>query len=103
MAGAGHLPPDHAMDTQLIEMFVVLARRRSFTRAAEELGMPQPHLSRLIRRLEDIVGAELIDRSTFAQRTYYEAQRTMRYACEIPAELDQRLGLYARALQAGLR
>ena len=51
------------MDTQLIEMFVVLARRRSFTRAAEELGMPQPHLSRLIRRLEDIVGAERIDRS----------------------------------------
>lgn len=52
-----------ALDTRLLELFVVLARQRSFTRAAEELGMPQPHLSRLIRRLEDIVGAELVDRS----------------------------------------
>jgi hypothetical protein len=46
---------------------------------------------------------ELVDRWTFAERTYNEVQRTMRYACEMPAELDQRLGLYAKALEAGLR
>ncbi|CAN5245978.1 LysR family transcriptional regulator [soil metagenome] len=52
------------MDTRLIECFVAVARLGSFTRAAEELAMPQPHLSRLIQRLEDIVGASLFDRSS---------------------------------------
>lgn len=46
---------------------------------------------------------DLVDQLTFAQRTYYESQRTLRYACEIPAELDQRLGAYVRVLQDGLR
>jgi hypothetical protein len=47
--------------------------------------------------------ADLVQRWTFAQRTYYETQRTLRYVCEVPALLDQRLGIYAKALQAGLR
>ena len=50
------------MDTRLIEYFVALADARSFTRAAEELGMSQPALSRLIRRLEDTAGTRLVDR-----------------------------------------
>ena len=52
------------MDTRLIQMFAVLARHLSFTRAADELGIPQPHLSRLIQRLEDVVGARLLDRTS---------------------------------------
>lgn len=51
------------MDTRLIICFMAVAKFCSFTRAAEELVMPQPHLSRLIRRLEDLVGAPLFDRS----------------------------------------
>lgn len=50
------------MDTRLIEYFVALAEAQSFTRAAEELGMSQPALSRLIRRLEDSAGTRLVDR-----------------------------------------
>lgn len=50
------------MDTRLIEYFLALAEARSFTRAAEELGMSQPALSRLVRRLEDIAGTRLVDR-----------------------------------------
>jgi len=46
--------------------------------------------------------AELMQRWTFSSRTYTEVQRTMRYACEIPGQLDARLGAYARALQAAL-
>lgn len=50
------------MDTKLIEAFIVVADNLSFTRAAEQLGTTQPLLSRAIRRLEDVVGEELIDR-----------------------------------------
>jgi hypothetical protein len=46
--------------------------------------------------------AELMQRWTYTSRTYTEVQRTMRYACEIPGQLDARLGAYARALQAAL-
>jgi hypothetical protein len=46
--------------------------------------------------------ADLVQRWTFSSRAYTELQHTMRYACEIPAQLDARLGAYARALAAGL-
>ena len=46
--------------------------------------------------------AELTERWTFTQRSYTSLQQTMRYACEVPGQLDARLGAYARALQAAL-
>jgi hypothetical protein len=45
--------------------------------------------------------AEAVQRKTFLARTFEETRRTMRYACEVPAQLDARLGAFARALQAG--
>jgi DNA-binding transcriptional LysR family regulator len=50
------------LDTNLVRAFIVVAQNLSFTRAAELLGTTQPLLSRAMRRLEDIVGEELIDR-----------------------------------------
>ena len=46
--------------------------------------------------------ADLAQRLTFSSRAYNELQRTMRYACDVPGQLDARLGAYARALAAGL-
>jgi hypothetical protein len=45
---------------------------------------------------------DLVQRWTYTSRAYNELQRTMRYACEVPGQLDARLGAYARALEAGL-
>lgn len=73
------------MDTRLIVCFLALAKHRNFTRAAEELGMPQPHLSRLIRRLEDIAGARLFLRTNPLSLT--DAGQTLLE--ESPAVLDQ--------------
>jgi len=47
-----------------IRCFVTVARRRSFVLAAESLGLTQPAVSRSVRELEQILGQELIDRST---------------------------------------
>lgn len=46
--------------------------------------------------------AELEQRKTFLIREFEEAQKTMRYACETPVQLEARLGAYARALQGAL-
>lgn len=51
------------MDTNLIEEFRAVAQHLSMTRAAEALGTTQSQLSRSIRRLEDVVGQTLFDRS----------------------------------------
>lgn len=52
------------MELRQIELFVVLAQHRSFTRAAEALGIAQPALSQQVRRLERELGVQLLDRST---------------------------------------
>jgi hypothetical protein len=43
--------------------------------------------------------SELQQRHDFTVRNFEEIQRTIRYACETPVELDARLGAWARALQ----
>jgi hypothetical protein len=46
--------------------------------------------------------ADLVQHRDFLIRTFEETQRTMRYACEVPVELEGRAGSFARALEAGL-
>ena len=42
---------------------------------------------------------DLQQRHDFTARNFEEIQRTIRYACQTPVELDARLGAWARALQ----
>jgi len=44
--------------------------------------------------------ADLIGKRDFDMRAFSETQHTMRYACEAPANMERRLGLFARALEA---
>jgi DNA-binding transcriptional LysR family regulator len=44
--------------------FLAVVRERSFTRAAAQLGMSQPALSRTIRALEVRLGVRLLTRNT---------------------------------------
>lgn len=46
----------------LLEQFVVLARTKNFTRAAEDLNLSQSALSRAIQKLEDQLGQPLFER-----------------------------------------
>lgn len=47
-----------------LAIFSVVARERSFTRAAAKLGMSQPALSRAMRQLEERLGVRLLARTT---------------------------------------
>lgn len=59
------LPDDLArkLDWNLLRMFVVLVEAGSITGAAQELGLQQPSVSSALKRLEDTLGRQLIDRS----------------------------------------
>jgi DNA-binding transcriptional LysR family regulator len=50
------------MDLQRLERFLVLAAEKNYSRAAEKLNIPQPHLSRQIQQLEKELGVELFNR-----------------------------------------
>ncbi|MCO8611160.1 LysR substrate-binding domain-containing protein [Burkholderia multivorans] len=53
------------MEVKWIEDFVALAKHQTFSRAADARHITQSGLSRRIRALEQSLGAELIDRSTY--------------------------------------
>jgi DNA-binding transcriptional LysR family regulator len=55
--------PAADLELRLVRYFTVLADHRHFGRAAEELHLAQPSLSRQIRRLEQQLGARLLDRT----------------------------------------
>ncbi|MBV6701798.1 LysR family transcriptional regulator [Kitasatospora aureofaciens] len=59
-------PPD--LDLRLVRYFTVVADHRNFGRAAAELRVAQPSLSRQIRRLEQQLGARLLDRTPQGSR-----------------------------------
>jgi hypothetical protein len=95
---AGLLDDTNQRRSEVIERIKLLAER-------------QRNLADLIARLTTELDAtpegaagrdDLVERWTFTTRTYKEVQRTMRYACDVPVQLDARLGAYARALEAAL-
>ena len=79
----------------------------------KEIGRRQHELANLVARLATELSSipadaqgeaatkrtDLQQRHDFTARNFEEIQRTIRYACETPVELDARLGAWARALQ----
>jgi DNA-binding transcriptional LysR family regulator len=57
------LPPPADLDLRLVRYFTVVAEHRHFGRAAAALLLAQPSLSRQVARLEQQVGARLLDRT----------------------------------------
>jgi DNA-binding transcriptional LysR family regulator len=56
-------PPPADLDLRLVRYFTAVADHRHFGRAAAALLVAQPSLSRQIRRLEQQLGARLLDRT----------------------------------------
>jgi DNA-binding transcriptional LysR family regulator len=60
--------PSPDLDLRLVRYFTVVAEHRHFGRAAAALHLAQPSLSRQIRRLEQQLGARLLDRTPQGSR-----------------------------------
>jgi DNA-binding transcriptional LysR family regulator len=72
------------MDTRQLTAFVAVVEKKSFSQAAERLGVTQPAVSLQIRALEKRLGVQLLDRSgrrveptEAGQRLYRNAQRML--------------------------
>src|SRR5690606_33933792 len=51
----------HRLTLRQVEVFLAVARARSYSRAAGELALTQPAVSAQVRQLEDLVGEALFD------------------------------------------
>ncbi|WP_089959325.1 LysR family transcriptional regulator [Lentzea xinjiangensis] len=56
------------LDLRLVRYFLVVAEQLNFARAAEELRVAQPSLSRQIQRLENALGVRLLERTNQGSR-----------------------------------
>src|ERR1041384_7337101 len=72
------------MDTRQLAAFCAVVEKRSFSQAAERLGVTQPAVSLQIRALEKRLGGSLVDRSgrraeptEAGRRLYRNAQRIL--------------------------
>lgn len=82
------------MDTRQLQAFCAVVERKSFSQAAERLGVTQPAVSLQVRALEERLGRRLLDRSgrrvepTEAGRTLYRnAQRLLAVEEQLLAEV----------------
>ena len=91
------------MDTRQLTAFCAVVERKSFSRAAEQLGLTQPAVSQQIRSLEKRFGRQLLDRSgrrveptEAGRRLYRRAQRLLaleqQLVEEVASETDGELG-----------
>jgi DNA-binding transcriptional LysR family regulator len=82
------------METRQLAAFCEVVERKSFSQAAERLGVTQPAVSLLVRSLEKRLGTQLLDRSgrrveptEAGQRLYRAAQRLLAFESQLIEEV----------------
>ena len=97
------------MDTRQLAAFCAVVERKSFSQAAERLGVTQPAVSLQIRSLEQRLGRQLLDRSgrrveptEAGRRLYASAQRVLAAEEHLFEDLDaDEEGAIAGTLELG--
>jgi LysR family transcriptional regulator, transcriptional activator of the cysJI operon len=97
------------MDTKQLQAFCEVVERKSFSQAAERLGVTQPAVSLQVRALEKRLGAQLLDRSgrrveptEAGLRLYRGAQRLLQLEEDIVGELaEEATGALAGTFEIG--
>lgn len=92
------------LDIDLLRSFSVVAETRHFTRAAERLNCAQSAVSMQIKRLEELIGARLFDRTKRSVKLTADGEMLRRYATRILRLNEETLAAFGTAgLQGRLR
>lgn len=90
--------PLPSLDT--LQVFVRVAELASFTRAAEDLGLPKVSISGAVRRLEARLGTQLLHRTTRRVQLSQDGQLVYERCRDLLADADELQALFQRAPQA---
>ncbi len=81
--------------TELLRTLVAVVDLRSFTKAAQSLGVTQPAISAQIKRLQGLLGTELLDKSAPGVTLTSSGQLVVNYARRLLSINDQILDFAA--------
>src|SRR5262249_32752652 len=86
--------------TDLLRTFVAVVDLRSFTRAAQSLGVTQPAVSAQVKRLQMLLDAELFDKSAPGVTLTARGEVVVNYARRLLALNDQMIDVTTRGSAA---
>lgn len=84
-----HIGEIHPLNIRQLRYFIAVASSQNFSRAAEELHIAQPALSRQVQNLEEELNVSLVDRSTRPLKITRAGMHLYEHACQILARLDE--------------
>jgi len=97
---AGLVDEINAQRAQIIDSLRGIARRqRGITETTSRITA---ELRALPANAPTAQREEVVGRRAFLVREYEEIEHTIRYACEVPVQMEAKLGILAQALQRGL-
>lgn len=85
------------MELDALRTFVKVAELASFTRAADQLGMPKARVSTTVQQLETELGTRLLHRTTRTVRPTPDGEAFLERALQLLGEADQLQAMFQQA------
>jgi DNA-binding transcriptional LysR family regulator len=85
-----------------MRLFVRIVERSSFTLAANDIGIPRSTVTQAIRRLEERLGARLLQRTTRHVAATLDGEAYYRRCLSILADIEDAEGAFSGATPSGL-
>ncbi|MBC8723007.1 LysR family transcriptional regulator [Paraburkholderia sp. 31.1] len=85
-----------------MRVFVRIAERQSFTRAADDLQIPRATVTNLMKRLEQRLGARLLERTTRTVRLTPDGEAHYQRCVRLIADLEEAEGAFSNPAPKGL-
>jgi DNA-binding transcriptional LysR family regulator len=83
-------------------VFVRIAERQSFTRAADDLQIPRATVTNLMKRLEQRLGARLLERTTRTVRLTPDGEAHYQRCVRLIADMEEAEGAFSNLAPKGL-
>jgi len=87
---------------QEMQVFVRIAERHSFTQAADDLQIPRATVTNLMKRMEERLGARLLERTTRTVRLTHDGEEHYRRCVRLIADLEEAEGSFRHAEPKGM-
>jgi DNA-binding transcriptional LysR family regulator len=87
---------------QEMQVFIRIAERGSFTRAADDLQIPRATVTNLMKRMEERLGARLLERTTRTVRLTHDGEAFYRRCVRLVADMEEAEGSFHDVAPKGL-